>query len=231
MTVLTEYLYSAREQVNSALADFAADRLQDAVRKRGRAVLVVSGGSTPGPMLELLSRHEVDWKHVVVLLSDERWVERGSERSNEAMVQTCLLQNAAAEARLVSLYEPGMDAQSATGTIEKRLEFLRERPDVVILGMGEDGHTASLFPCADGIEALLDPDRAGLVARVMPKTAPDERMTLTAPALTSARHMVLFITGSLKLEILQKILAGMKTAPVGTVLQQASGEKALFWAA
>lgn len=188
--------------------DFAARLvriLQQAIAQRGAAYLVVSGGKTPQALFNTLSQTELAWDKVTVLLADDRWLDASQDDSNERLVKATLLQNHARAARFISLYA---DTESAFSGVEQVLPRISALPtfDAVILGMGEDGHTASLFPCSAQIAAGLA-DGAPAVLAVEPKTAPYQRMSLSLPRLLDSRHIFLHLVGSNKLAVLNKAMA------------------------
>ncbi len=230
MISLDEYLYSDRERLDTALSQAVADTLRHCIRRSGSARLVVSGGSTPRNMLAQLSLQDLNWSKVTVLLADERWVDPTSERSNERMVRECLLQNQASAANFKGLYVPDCPAKEAVAELKTVTDILEKPLDILLLGMGEDGHTASLFPCAKNITSLLEADPAQKLMPVTPETAPDERMSLSFYSLIQARLICLHITGEMKRDVLQKIMVGKKTAPAGSVIQEARGSVRLYWA-
>lgn len=219
----------------STLAEGAASAVEGALRAglvaRKRASLVVPGGATPGPAFDRLSRADLDWSRVEVTLTDERWAEFGSPALNEAVARTRLLRNDAAAARFIrlrTLHESPDDALADRSVALKRMV----RPfDAVLLGMGEDGHVASLFPGADGIEAALDPDAKTDLAIIIPPEPPPDapfvRLTLTARALCEARVLILIFTGEAKRTAFET--AGVE-APVSAVLAGATGQVRALWA-
>jgi 6-phosphogluconolactonase len=182
------------------LADHVAVALAKAIEKKGKASLVVSGGSTPGKFFKALANKEIEWENVSVCLADERCVPRSSNRSNTRMITLELLQNRAAKAHLVPLYDD-------EGGIEKLSELEAEIRsllpfDVVILGMGNDGHTASLFPGADNLGAATQKDSKRVLLAMNAPGAEEPRVTLSCSALTSAENIILHIEGDKKRETL-----------------------------
>ena len=171
--------YPDREFLMLGLANTIAGQLADFLRREGRASLCVPGGTTPGPIFDTLSGVDIDWSQVAVFLNDERWVGEDSPRSNTRLLRERLLRGKAAEAVLVPLYAPAE-------TPEERLAELEEglRPhlpiSVLLLGMGADMHTASLFPGADRLAEALSPDAPVLMA-LRAEAAGEPRITLTAP--------------------------------------------------
>ncbi|MFL5260291.1 MAG: 6-phosphogluconolactonase [Hyphomicrobiales bacterium] len=181
--------FGDRLSLATALAHDVADRLASAVARNDNALLAVSGGTTPTRFLERLSLEPIGWDRVTVTLVDERWVPESSERSNARLVRTHLLRNAAERACFVPLY-PDDSAALALG-----------RFDVVVLGMGADGHTASFLPGADTLAAALDPRGTKKVIRL---AAPglEPRLTFSFPALIDSDFIALHIEGEEKAEVL-----------------------------
>lgn len=198
--------------------------LAAAVTARGTATLAVSGGSTPIPLFTVLAGAELDWSAITVTLVDERWLAPEHPDANAGLVWQHLLQGPATAARFLPLYCDGLDAQAAQQEVNKRLATLCWPLDVVVLGMGSDGHTASLFPGSDALQGALDGlDSNGQESRccaVIPTHAPHARMTLTLPAILDCEALFLHIRGSDKREILEQAMQNGPVAdlPVRAVL-------------
>lgn len=218
----------------SALAQAVADNLRAALAERSIATLALSGGNTPKAFMQALARQSLDWSRTVVTLVDERWVAEDNPRSNARLLRDNLLQGPAAAARFLPLYRDTPQPEAALGELEQDLATLASPLDVVVLGMGNDGHTASFFPGGDRLTDALDP--AG-TARVLPMRAPgagEPRITLTLPMLFSARHLYLHIEGAEKLRVLQQALSGEgfgATYPVRSVLRRVSSPVLAYWSA
>lgn len=189
-----------------ALADKVAEALSFALQTDGSASIAVSGGRSPIPFFEALSRRSLDWSRVQVCLADERWVPLDDAASNEALVRRHLLQNEAASARLVGLYHPAATLEEAAELASQGIAALNQPLDVVVLGMGEDGHTASLFPGNPNLAEALDPDCARSCLPMLAPSAPQQRISLTYPVLARARTQCLAIQGQAKLETLERAL-------------------------
>jgi 6-phosphogluconolactonase len=215
------------------LADEIIARLSDGVTRNGTASFVASGGTTPGALFDVLATRKAPWSDVRVTLSDERWTEPTSERSNEHLVRTRLLVGEAAAATLVPMKTPATRARDAEAAIDDIIARMPRPFDVVLLGMGNDGHTASLIPGSEGLAQALDAASPALVRAVDPPnvTHMGERMTLTLRALLDARWIVLFIKGDAKLAAYKHAMAGSDILenPVRAVLQQRTVPVSIFW--
>ena len=184
--------YPDRELMFLSLADQIAGQLADFLRRLGRASLCVPGGSTPGPVFDPLSGVALDWAKVAVFLNDERWVPESSDRSNTRLLRERLIRGKAAAAELVPLYLPGMSAEAAMAVLETGLR--QHLPiSVLLLGMGNDMHTASLFPGADRLAEGLAAD-APLLLPMRAEAAVEPRITLTGPVLRRAMNIHVLIT-------------------------------------
>ena len=163
-----EHTADGAETLARDLADITAARLRAAVSARGAASLVVSGGRTPAPMFRALRACELPWERVTVTLADERWVPADAADSNERMVRAELLQGAAAAARFVGLVNAAPTPEAGRAATDAALRAIPRPFDVVMLGMGNDGHTASLFPDAPALAAALAPALAAALAPGQP---------------------------------------------------------------
>jgi 6-phosphogluconolactonase len=215
-----------------ALTDHIGNALRRDIAERGQASLVVSGGSTPLPLFEQLSQLSLPWPQVVIALADERWVEPSSPDANELLVRRNLLQNQAAAAVFIGLKNKAATAAAGWTECEKRLQDIPRPFTAVILGMGNDGHTASLFPCAPQLAAAVDMNCGRLCAAVRPQTAPHERMTLTLPAILAAKEIILHITGTEKKAVFDNALADgpLEAMPIRFVLRQQDVPVMVYWA-
>lgn len=197
------------DELARALARYVAERLKEALAARGQALLVVSGGTTPVPFFEALSSQALDWPRVAVTLADERWVPPTHADSNERLVRGHLLEGPAAAAQFVPIYNGSASAEEGRDDVEDQLAALPWPADVMVLGMGGDGHTASLFPHAGELPAALDEastQRAIAVAAPALPNVPVDRISLTRRALLDASQIVLHVPGEAKAEVLRKAL-------------------------
>ncbi|MBU2710653.1 6-phosphogluconolactonase [Zooshikella harenae] len=223
--------FSDSEKLVIALTDTISDTLQMSLNARNQATLVVSGGSTPIPLFKKLAAYDLNWANVNVTLADERWVDENHDDSNTQLVKTQLLQKRASAARFIGLKTPAVDIDSGLDSCSTALKQLPQPFDVVILGMGNDGHTASLFPNTTTLKEGLSPATDKLCLSCQPPTAPHQRITLTYPLLSSAKQVILHIAGEDKLLTLQKALAAKNQAdmPIRAFLQDPSINFVVYW--
>ncbi|MBX8487226.1 6-phosphogluconolactonase [Pseudomonas cichorii] len=195
------------QQLAGALAGNVAERLNAAIAANGVATLVVSGGRSPVAFFQSLAEKPVDWSKVVISLADERWVPVEHADSNAGLLQRHLLQGPVAEAKFIGLYTPAESLEEAALAAD---EILAQLPaiDVLILGMGDDGHTASLFPGSPNLEQALSLDDERRCLPMLAPSVPHQRLTLTRRLLASARHPILSVSGQAKLDTLRTALAG-----------------------
>jgi 6-phosphogluconolactonase len=222
MTLVT---YADRDMMAIDVAGQIADELSEALHHERRVCLAVPGGTTPGAMFDALCAADLDWGRVDVLPTDERWVPEDNPRSNARLIKERLLVNRAARARFLPLYTPAHAPEEVLAELESMIA--PELPlTVAVLGMGEDMHTASLFPGARGLEEALAP-KAPILVPIRRKDLEETRISLSARVLGGALSKHLLITGAAK----RRALDGARVlpradAPVGAVLQDAK----IHWA-
>ncbi|MFT4058668.1 MAG: 6-phosphogluconolactonase [Legionella sp.] len=176
--------------------------LKQAIAQRGRAYLVVSGGKTPIDLFKSLAQTELPWDKVTITLADERCVPLQDENRNERLVKQFLVQHHAAHVHFLSLFDEHLQS---VASIEHEIASLPSF-DAVILGMGEDGHTASLFPDASELRMGLD-DNAASVLFVTPRTTRYQRVSLSKKRLLNSRVIFLHLLGQKKLAVLHQAMA------------------------
>lgn len=235
--MVTEYLFENRQEMIDALQAVCVTALNEAIEDRGEASFMVSGGSTPEPLYKSLSNVDLDWASVYVALVDERWVDFDHDKSNEAFTVKHLIQNKAAVANLVGMKNTAATAEEGLADCEAAYQQLAQPFDITILGMGSDGHTASLFPHAKGLDAALNPVSNELCAAIIANQsevtgAITERMTLTLAGLLRSKSLLLLITGDEKLAVLRQAQAGtdINEMPIRAVLQQQQVPVMIYWA-
>ena len=202
------------------LAQTVAGQLNEAIAKQGVATLVVSGGRSPVAFFQSLIKQPIDWSKVVVSLADERWVPVEHADSNAGLLKKNLLQGPAAKARFVGLYNVAASLEAAAEQADRTLAELPPI-DVLILGMGDDGHTASLFPGSPNLTQALQLDNARRCWPMLAPTVPHQRLSMSRSLLASARNIVLSIQGQAKLNTLNEALGGTDIAalPIRAFLQ------------
>ena len=218
--------YADREMLAMNVANVLASELKKTLLAHETASVAVPGGSTPGPIFDMLGDLHLDWSRVQVLLTDERWVGEDDEMSNAALVRDRLLQGQAAAARFLPLHQPGQSPQEGAASASAALESALPL-SLVMLGMGDDMHTASLFPGATGLEAAMAPDAPPVCAIEVPGQNL-ARVTLAAHVLEGAMSKHLVIYGPAKRAALEQAMElPPLEAPVAAVLEGAS----VHWAA
>lgn len=224
--------FNSRDELTHALAIEIALKLRDDIEKKGSATIAVSGGRTPIDLFKQLSCTDLDWSKVFVTLIDERWVEVDHEASNEALVRQFFLQDKASSATFIGLKTPDQSAYEAVSKLNQQLNQLPLPITVSILGMGEDGHTASFFPGADTLAKALDMNSGKLCCATTPLTAPHDRMTLTLPTILGSQHIILHLTGDSKLPVLEAAMleGAVETMPVRSVLKQTQTPVTIYFA-
>ncbi|UVK38697.1 6-phosphogluconolactonase [Mesorhizobium sp. AR10] len=224
------HAFAARQDLAAALAGHVAGRLTKAIEERDAAVLAVSGGTTPAKFFAALSNIPIAWNKVTVTLVDERCVPATSPRSNAGLVAANLLQDAAAAARFVPLYQDATSIEDAAASDSRMLRSLHWPLDVVVLGMGTDGHTASFFPDADDLEKLLDPSSTRVVLPVHAASAGEPRLTLSLARLVSAGFVALHIEGEDKRTAFENAMGPGTRKPIRAVFDAAERPVEVFWA-
>ena len=217
---VTAHEYRTPALLADGLANDVAEQLRGAISARGEATLVVSGGRSPVAFFQNLAKQGLDWSKVTITLADERWVPVEHADSNAGLLKQYLLQGPAAKARFLSLYSAAANLEDAA---EQADRLLAELPaiDVLVLGMGDDGHTASLFPNSPNLGEALKADGTRRCWPMLAPTVPHQRLTMSRALLATADYTVLSISGSSKLTTLSAALASDDVAamPIRAFLQ------------
>jgi 6-phosphogluconolactonase len=201
------------------------------IAETGSASLVVSGGRTPMGFFHLLSQQMLDWSKVSITLADERWVDADHADSNEKLVRANLLINEAHQATFIGLKNSAADAIVGEPEAEQALAAVGKFT-VLILGMGDDGHTASLFPGADALALGLDMDSGRTCIGVTPTAATHQRISMTLPRLLDSQQIIIHISGAGKQQVLEQAQAGadVEALPIRAILNQQQAPLAIYWA-
>jgi 6-phosphogluconolactonase len=222
--------YESRVDLDICLAREIAAALEAAIAARGAASLAVSGGKTPVGMFQQLRQMRLGWDKVWITLVDDRWLPADHPDSNERLVREHLLKHQVEAAHFISLKSDAASPADGAAAIDARLRTIPQPFDVLVLGMGEDGHTASLFPCAAELASAAAIDNPALVAAVNPTTAPYSRISLTLPAIARARKLMLHLAGPNKKTVFDAAMADTENRlPIARVIDAAGGCR-VFWA-
>ena len=215
--IAERHIFEDGPALAAGLAKKVAEILRITVADKGQALLAVSGGTTPKPFFQALSAIDINWSKVQITLVDERQVPEDSPRSNAKLVKESLLQDKAAAARFVPLFQNLAASDLA--------DF-----DIAILGMGSDGHTASFFPEGDNLAAALDAEGKTAILEMNAPGAGEPRLTFTLPKLLAAKHLLLHKRGQDKMEVLDQALSGTDSLemPIRAVLY-AKTPVELYW--
>lgn len=222
--------FGDRMTASEAVAGWIALALEHALQGQESASLVVSGGSTPLHCFAALAQTPLAWPQVSVFMSDERCVPAEHEDSNEAMVRRTLVTGQAADAELVPMFREGLDVTGMCDALDRRLTAEPGPFAAVLLGMGADGHFASLFPDADRLEEGLELDSGQRCLPVQTAASPHPRISLTLPVLVNTRELILLAFGNAKRDVLEDAAAGRGNYPVQALLAQDRTPVKIAWA-
>ena len=222
--------FESPSALDTQLVARVSNLLSAAIAQTGSASLVVSGGRTPKGFFHLLSQEDILWPDILVTLADERWVDASHADSNEKLVRENLLINLASKAKFMSLKNSSPTAAQGVERLEYDLASAGSFT-VVILGMGDDGHTASLFPGSNSISAGLDMNSGSQCVAVMPLDAPHERMSMTLPRLLNTQEIIIHLCGEDKRNVLSDAFSGKDPyeLPIRAILQQEKTPVAVYW--
>ncbi|HKU13143.1 MAG TPA: 6-phosphogluconolactonase [Steroidobacteraceae bacterium] len=226
-----EHRFPDRHALAAALAGEIKVDLEEAIAARGAASLAVSGGRTPTLLFTQLHQEKLDWSRLWITLADERWVDTTADTSNERLVRENLLVGAAAAAHFVGLKNPAPTPEAGADWATRALTRVPRPFDVILLGMGDDGHTASLFPGSLALARALDPTAPPACVAINALVAPHARVSLNLAALLDSRRIVLHIEGEAKWAVYQRARMPGTTAelPVRAVLHQKEVPVDVYW--
>lgn len=215
----TLFTFLSKEELHINLCEEIVNALNKGITEDGSALIAVSGGSTPKPLFEKLSLVDIPWEKVIITLVDERWVDNDHKESNEKLVKDHLMQNNAAKAKFIPLKYDLDTPFDAISRCSEEFKDIKNTLDVVILGMGTDGHTASFFPKDVNLENALNTKE--ICAATIPSDAPHQRMTLSLNKLLKAKNLFLHIEGEAKKEVYDNALSdgAIEDMPIRAVLR------------
>lgn len=218
--------FTSASEYTDALAHAIAETLEADIEKTGRAGLAVSGGKSPIPLFEALSTIDLPWPAVDVVLVDERFVPPDDPDSNERLVRIHLLRDKAAQAQFHGL----VSSTNLADSVDTANKQQHENITIAVLGMGEDGHTASLFPGARQLHDGLDPGTTKRYLHITPPDAPHERISMTLAGILSAGRLVIAISGATKRHVLEQAsIKPTPTLPVSYVVTQTGVPCDVYW--
>ena len=227
---MLEQHIETREEASHAAAQAIAALVMRRLDGQYKASVVVSGGSTPERCFTDLANMELDWEHVSIVLTDERWVPPDHDDSNEKLIRETLLKGRASDAYLLPFYEEGTDPVERSKALNQQIRNLPFPFACALVGMGEDGHFASLFPDADTLEDGLDTESLNLSIPVSTSASPHPRISLTLSALSRSDEIILLIFGDRKLEVLEAAKQVDSELPIARLLLQKRAPVNVYWA-
>ncbi len=230
--MIIEQRYEEHRFLFRDLAVDIIDQLDLAIVERGCGSLVLPGGSTPAPLFEVLSHKMMSWEMIWVTLSDEWWLPVDDPESHEGLAARRFLIHEAARSKFVGLKTPGATPEDGWSACEARLAQIPQPFDVAVLGMGNDGHIASLFPGAPELSAAMDLESGHLCHPVHPPDQPAARISLTLPALRAARRVYLLILGQEKWYSYHQALGrgSVEERPIRALLHDPEVTVRVYWA-
>ena len=230
MTSQVENLFDSRDEASIAVAGHISRALARRLDAQGEASVVVSGGTSPAGVFAELARTKLAWSDVHVILSDERWVPADHADSNERLVRETLLTGEARDASLLPVYRAGVDIGRRCEELNDELRLAPFPFACALLGMGEDGHFASLFPDAGNLAEGLDVDSRRLCIPVDTAASPHPRVSLTLSALSRSDEILLLIFGDAKREVYETAKRDANGYPASHLLRQKRAPVHLYWA-
>ena len=222
--------FESRETASVAAAEFMQSALERRLDQQKRASLIVTGGSSPAKVYAELAHKDLAWDRVDVVLSDERWVDPAHEDSNERLVRDTFLVNGASAASLLPMYADGIELEQRVDDLNTELKLLPVPFSVALLGMGADGHFASLFPDASNLAEGLDADSTTFCLPVDTEASPYRRVSLSLSAIARSDAVAILAFGDDKRDVIKEALAGEGDYPVASLLRQKKAPVEIFWA-
>ncbi|MFA5970102.1 MAG: 6-phosphogluconolactonase [Sphingomonas sp.] len=232
MTEIEWWEYDSADEMADAVAGDAEFIIDSAIDARGAAVIALAGGKTPMPVYERLAKAKIDWKRVTILPTDDRLVPMGDALSNITAIAKIFLPKGVRVLPITS--EAAADYKAAGRAADARLQDIHWPLDLCLLGVGADGHTASIFPGPDFDEAVSGPKErraVGVMPDPLPPEAPVARVSLTRAAIVSARAVMIAVTGQAKRDIIERAIndGPLSPYPIGRVLADAELPVDIHW--
>ena len=212
--------YASRDEMVETATQQIAEAINEAIKTKDTASLMLSGGSSPRPVYEALSEMDLPWEKVTIGLVDDRWIERGQAGSNETFLDDTLLKGFASKATFIGLKTSDNNPAAGVKASAEQISAIPQPFDVCVMGMGLDGHTASWFPNSKGLSEALDPENSDSVIAIDAKGCPvagdhPERITLTLSAVMASKQIILMIPGAGKSDVFeQSDMKSVHDAPV-----------------
>ncbi|MGI9221652.1 MAG: 6-phosphogluconolactonase [Woeseiaceae bacterium] len=228
---IQEYFFTSRDEASKACANRLASSLSVQLAQNGSTSVVVTGGSSPAACYAELSGADLDWSQVTVVPSDERWLSADDDNSNEKLIREKLLVAAAEPADFVPLYKSGVSRQARCEELNTMLPAIPLPFAATLLGMGDDGHIASLFPDAANLNAGLNPASEQMCIAVDTSASTHPRLSLTIAALLQSKELVLLFFGNNKRDVYEAAKTGEQDYPVSALLSQDQSPVKVYWAA
>ncbi|WP_228711956.1 6-phosphogluconolactonase [Halarcobacter ebronensis] len=224
--------FPSKEQLTDELASHIALILQEAIDEKGKTSILLSGGNTPKEFFKKLSTFDIPWESVYIGLVDERWVPKEHKDSNELLVKEYLMQNNASKANFVGMYINDKEPNECEIVCSDNYKKMLYPFDLVVLGMGADSHTASLFPNNKKLKEAYDLENNSLCIAITPNDAPHKRMSLTLGAILSAKNIILHIEGKEKLKVYEEASKSndILKNPISAVLNNTDSEVEVYYA-
>lgn len=231
MTSINELKFENRDALVTHLKEDIINALASGISSRGKASMLLSGGTTPGTLYQAMSKSELDWEKVWFAPTDERWVAPDHVDSNEKLIRDTLIQNNASAAHYIGLKSMSNNPRDGQKEAEQIINQLPRPFDVVLLGMGDDGHTASLIPNLKGTQYALDENCCDLCAPIITENGSVDRMTMTLNCLLNTKNVILYFYGKKKLAVFEQAKNKKSpTFPVSHLLHQNKVPVTLYWA-
>jgi 6-phosphogluconolactonase len=229
-SIVVEQNFESRDEASHAAAEQLIAMLAANLSENARAAMIVTGGSSPVQCYAQMAKADVEWSRVQLVLSDERWVAPSDENSNEGMIRSSLMVDQAANARLMPFYNGAVPASERCEELNISLGSMSQPFAATLLGMGEDGHIASLFPDMENLADGLDPDSKEQCITVQTAASSLPRVSLTLAPILHSEQVVLLFFGEAKRAVYEKAKSSPGLFPVSSLLTQQRTPVHVFWA-